>query len=826
MPSLIVGLLVAASVLGLSTSVSAKVVAANDARFGPGSITVDLNTGHHWLDVTLSQGRTIADVSTQFGVGGDFEGFRYATRDEVVALFQSAGLTGAFGSSETAAFQALVGVTETGGGFPRTVARVSTQQSPDAYYAPDVTPGSANPDNCCASATEQNSNGGSWLVRTVVAADDTHFGPGSITVDLATGNEWLDLTLSTNRSIADVSAQLGAGGEFEGFRFASQGEVITFIQNAGLSIGVNFPEAPYKVLLGLVGVTQDSPGSPRSVGRVLTEQSPGQFYAPDVGVTGGLGGFANPNNCCASVDNANVNGAAWLVRNPAQPAPPAIVSSPPTITTQANASFSFTHTESGATFFCQLDGSVFSACASPKVYSGLTQSAHTFAVQALSASGYLSAPSTHTWTVDGTAPSAPALTSTPTDPSNQTAASFGFTHTETDVTFVCQLDGGAFTSCTSPATYAGLSAAAHTFSVKAKDGAGNESGPTTFTWTIDTTPPAGPTITAKPPALTNQTGASFSFSGAQAGVTLLCDLDGRGPAACTSPKVYAGLGDGAHVFTVQARDAAGNLSASANHSWTIDATPPPVPSIDGGPANPTNNATAVFSFSSSEAGVTFLCRLDTAAFTACTSPKTYTVGAATHTFSVKTQDAATNQSSVATRTWTVDTVKPPVPTIASKPANPTNQTTAVFTFTDTEAGVTFLCQLDGGAATPCTSPSTYPGLGAGTHVFTIRAQDAAGNQSAATSFTWVVDLTPPPTPLITQATVTASTTTRGATFNFTSSQTGVTFLCALDSGGFATCTPGKGYSGLAPGSHTFSLKARDAAGNESAPTSFTWTPAP
>ena len=40
---------------------------------------------------------------------------------------------------------------------------------------------------------------------------------------------------------------------------------------------------------------------------------------------------------------------------------------------------------------------------------------------------------------------------------------------------------------------------------------------------------------------------------------------------------------------------------------------------------------------------------------------------------------------------------PPTPVITSTPANPTNQTSASFSFTDTQAGVSFVCQLDGSA---------------------------------------------------------------------------------------------------------------------------------
>ena len=69
------------------------------------------------------------------------------------------------------------------------------------------------------------------------------------------------------------------------------------------------------------------------------------------------------------------------------------------------------------------------------------------------------------------------------------------------------------------------------------------------------------------------------------------------------------------------------------------------------------------------------------------------------------------------------------PTITSTPANPTNQTSASFSFTDTETGVSFLCQLDGSAFSACSSPKTYSALSQGSHTFSVKAQDAAGNQS-------------------------------------------------------------------------------------------------
>src|SRR5262249_17250054 len=161
------------------------------------------------------------------------------------------------------------------------------------------------------------------------------------------------------------------------------------------------------------------------------------------------------------------------------------------------------------------------------------------------------------------------------------------------------------------------------------------------------------------------------------------------------------------------------------------------------------------------------------------------------------------------------------PVITSKPANPSNQATAVFSFTDSEAGVSLLCQLDGGPLGACSSPTTYSGLGEGSHFFSVMAQDAAGNMSAAPTFTWTSDLTPPRSPVIT-STPANPTQQTSATFVFSDSEAGVTFLCQRDGGAFSACTSPKTYSGLSRASHTFTLKTQDASGNQSATATFTW----
>ncbi len=112
------------------------------------------------------------------------------------------------------------------------------------------------------------------------------------------------------------------------------------------------------------------------------------------------------------------------------------------------------------------------------------------------------------------------------------------------------------------------------------------------------------TITAQPNDPTNATGASFSFSSSEGGSSFECNLDSGGWTACTSPKSYTGLAEGAHTFAVRATDTAGNTDATpASFTWTVDTTAPNT-TITAQPSDPTNSTAPSFSFTSSEGGST------------------------------------------------------------------------------------------------------------------------------------------------------------------------------------------------------------------------------
>ena len=225
---------------------------------------------------------------------------------------------------------------------------------------------------------------------------------------------------------------------------------------------------------------------------------------------------------------------------------------------------------------------------------------------------------------------------------------------------------------------------------------------------IDTVPP-DTTITSGPSGTVSSTSATFTFTSTEAGSTFQCSLDGAAFASCINPVTLTGLSQGSRTFQVRATDPAGNTDAApASRTWMVDTVAPDT-AINTMPANPTNDTTGDFTFSSNEAGPTFECSVDGAAFAACNSPiATAALANGSHTFAVRATDAAGNpDASPASFTWTLDTT-PPVITYTPL-GNTTSTANRVLSVTVTDnvavaSGSSrpgILTRKNGGALPPC-----------------------------------------------------------------------------------------------------------------------------
>ncbi|MGH2996569.1 MAG: hypothetical protein ACRDM9_09660, partial [Gaiellaceae bacterium] len=183
--------------------------------------------------------------------------------------------------------------------------------------------------------------------------------------------------------------------------------------------------------------------------------------------------------------NVDRSPAVWQWAVDHQPPDTSIVGGPLGGTRSRTAQFVLAATETDVTFECSFDGRPFRACDSPFIVTGLTEGTHALRVRATDAAGNAEEePATRAWTVDRTDPGT-AITSHPPSSTGSRRARFTFSSTEAAATFLCSIDGMAWTSCSSPAEYYDLNSGTHEFRVRARDAAGNlDETPATFTWHV------------------------------------------------------------------------------------------------------------------------------------------------------------------------------------------------------------------------------------------------------------------------------------------------------------------------------------------------------
>ena len=337
--------------------------------------------------------------------------------------------------------------------------------------------------------------------------------------------------------------------------------------------------------------------------------------------------------------------------------------------------------------------------------------------------------------------------------------------------------------------------------------------------TPDTAGPPDTSIVTHPDEDSNDATAEFSFSSSES-AAFERSLDDDPFEGCDPTASFPGLADGPHTLRVRAIDRVAKVDTTpAAYAWAVDTQAPTI-TFSSAPA--ATNATANFAFHTTDQTAAVNCWLD-GARGACASPSATRydgLGEGQHTVVVRAADAAGNTGTAA-HTWSVDLTGPTV-SFTAAPAPLTNDATPAFAVAVSEPS-SFECSLDAAGFTPCSQYPSFGNLADGPHSLIVRTTDGVGNSTLTGPYAWTQDTVRPQTQLMAGPASSMPVDTPRATFTFTSAED-TRFECSLDSGVWQACTSPATYANLANGTHTFAVRAVDAAGNpDGTPATRTWT---
>ncbi len=295
---------------------------------------------------------------------------------------------------------------------------------------------------------------------------------------------------------------------------------------------------------------------------------------------------------------------------------------------------------------------------------------------------------------------------------------------------------------------------------------------------------------------------------------------------CQNGFAIQNLSEGPYHLSVLARDHAGNVSIPQEQSWTVDITAPVV-TIVTGPSLITNQTQAVFVINASDnfspaQNIKLSCKVDGGSFQPCTTTPSFAVSQGPHTLSVIATDLAQNTSTPIVYKWSVDITVLNV-TLTKVPSPVSGDLKQVFGFQGSPQVVTFLCQLDSGAQSVCVSPLNYGRLPDGPHTFKVTGQNQAGDQSQPTTYSWIVDTTPPVVSISSQPPASTNNPNGTVIFNVTDQNPSGSAICVVDQQAAQNCVNSIVLQTLPEGPHQVTITTVDQGGNSSTPVTAQWT---
>ena len=231
--------------------------------------------------------------------------------------------------------------------------------------------------------------------------------------------------------------------------------------------------------------------------------------------------------------------------------------------------------EAGAVLRCAIDSPESVAgtvCTNGQTLTFTTAGEHVLRIIATDAAGNVGPARTSTFTVDLAAP-APVITVPSTDGQTMTStATFEFNAGSAQgVTFRCRIDSQAFETCTSPKSYTGLTAGAHTFTVEARSAVGNTATASRgFQFVVPDT--RAPVVSATPGAGTYDVGQQVSLS-ADEPASIFYTTDGSTPTTSSTRYTSPIVLNANVTLRFLAVDTAGNASTVVSQAYVVRPKP-------------------------------------------------------------------------------------------------------------------------------------------------------------------------------------------------------------------------------------------------------------
>ena len=268
----------------------------------------------------------------------------------------------------------------------------------------------------------------------------------------------------------------------------------------------------------------------------------------------------------------------------------------------------------------------------------------------------------------------------------------------------------------------------------------------TLTFTIDSTPPVAPGIDpVTAPINTTSKTITGTKSSDSASVAVSCAGATIGtisyPTATTWSVNVSGLKEGSNTITAYAVDTAGNPSATATATITVDTTPP---AVGATPAGGIYNSTQSVALAANEPAVIYYTTdgsTPTVSATMYSQPISIPAGATLKYFG---RDLAGNNSEIKTENYVIDTT-PPVLAIStlSDGAYTNNEILNIAGTVTDNTGVKGITVNDTAVQVNADGSFSYALLlKNGVNIVTIAATDSAGNTAADTR-TVTLDQTAP-----------------------------------------------------------------------------------